>query len=167
MKYSSIFTPQHSVSLRIRIVVGMFVAAAFGLTYSVVANSVDASANEGNSMTFTVGIPGGDSNNWGGRKFRYRYETINDSAIAGKHYSAASGRLEFENSSSTNTLTIQTHRDGDSHKYSVDFNVRFYDPEMYTANPQGKCCFWYDADLYTENYDMPEEFKLKGRIIYF
>ena len=167
MKYSSIFTPQHSVSLRNRIVVGLFAAVAFGFTFSIVALTLHTFSSEGESLTFTVGIPGGNSNNWGGRKFRYAYETVNDTAIAGTHYSAASGRLEFENSSSTNTLTIQTHTDGESKRYYVLVDVKFYDPEMYTANPQGKCCFWYDADLYTDHYNMPEEFTLKGAITYY
>ena len=156
MKNSKYGIP-NSPSMR-RAALAVMVWAAGAVLVPFDARAVDAVANEGHPVEFTVKVPADWSNLGYTHSIRYSYRTEDDTARAGEDYEAVSGKLVFSNVNQSRRIQVTTYDDNTHWKKTETFVLKLHSPEI--SSPT-----WTGATWSPVQQGLPSELALIGTIV--
>ena len=143
------------------LVLAGYMLAVTALVLSPATRASDASANEGQTVYFTVSIPLEEAlDGYYGNPLRYSYTTVDNTAVAGTDYKKVSGRLEFSHVDATAQLSVPTYRDNTNHKRTQTFYVKFNNPQVKMG-----ISGWQSAPSTYLSQGLPSQFRLTGTIV--
>lgn len=136
----------------------VMVCAGGGVLVPPDARAVDASANEGGTVEFTVKVPADWLNLGYTRAIRYSYRTEDDTAKAGEDYEAVSGKLVFSDVDQSHPVRVRTYEDNTHWKKTETFVLKLYHPEILSPT-------WTGTRWSAVHQGLPSEFALIGNIV--